>query len=184
MELIRKNKFTNLSQLGTRPEFVKFILPFSGAFPGTVHTFPALYTTRTLLFKTNSVFFPRFSSFERFSSITVVFSRAFHLLNASPPYQLRSLHFSSFANFPAFCIIYTSPVLWYKLRSSSPFPLPHLFAGASFRFFSSFVLCTLYTSDSLRFSCALCHSRLLHPSLYLKYHKTAEFKLRYLAFLA
>ena len=168
MELIRKNKFTNLSQLGTRPEFVKFILPFSCAFPGTVHTFPALYTTRTLLFN-NSGVFPGFSSSERFSSIPAAFAPLFIVCKFSS--FLYHLHFS--------CALVQVTLLF-----SLPPPPPHLFAGASFLFFSSFVLCTLYTSDSLRFSCALCHSRLLHPSLYLKYHKTAEFKLRYLAFLA
>ena len=91
MELIRKNKFTNLSQLGTRPEFVKFILPFSCAFPGTVHTFPALYTTRTLLFN-NSGVFPGFSSSERFSSIPAAFAPLFIVCKFSS--FLYHLHFS------------------------------------------------------------------------------------------
>ena len=100
----------------------------------------------------------------------MVFSRFFHHLNASLPHQLRSPHFSSFANFPAFSIIYTSPVLCLQVSLPSPSsPPPHLVPGAPFRFF---ILCTHF--HSLSFSRACCHSRLLHPSLYLHCHKTAE----------
>ena len=125
----------------------------------------------------------RFSPSERFFSIAVVFSRTFHHLNASLPHQLRSPHFSWFANFPAFSIIYTFPVLCLQVSLPSPFlpPSPPIWSQVHLAvFFSSFA----HTSHSLGFSCALCHSRLLHPSLYHKCHKTAEIKLRFLAFLA
>ena len=106
----------------------------------------------------------------------MVFSRAFHHLNASLPHQLRSPYFSSFANFPAFSIIYTFPVLC--LQVSLPSPLPPIWSQVRLSVFSSFA----HTSHSLSFSRAFCHSRLLHPSLYLHCLISAEIKLRYLAF--
>ena len=170
MKLIRQNKFTNLSQWGTRPEFI--ILPFLMCFSWhcPLHI-PALFITRTLLVNNNSGFFPHSSSFERLPSITVAFHRtfhhlyaslwcftalfviwtllfnnsgvfrAFHHLNASLPHQLRSPHFSSFAKFPAFSIIYTFPVLCLQVSLPSPF-LPPPPTWSQVRLSVFFILCT------------------------------------------
>ena len=133
MELIRKNKFTNLSQLGTRPEFVKFILPFSCAFPGTVHTFPALYTTRTLLFN-NSGVFPGFSSSERFSSIPAAFAPLFIVCKFSS--FLYHLHFS--------CAL-VQVTLLFSLPPPPPSPICSQVRLSVFSRPSYFALCTLPT---------------------------------------
>ena len=167
----------------------------SCAFPGTVlFTFPALFITRTLLFNTNSGFFSRFSSFESLLSITVVFPRTFHHLFASlwcftALFIIWTLlfHISCVRRtfhrlqiFPLFLSFRLSLCFAYKFHSPPSSPPPQLGPRCAFPFFSSFA----HTSHSLSFSRAFCHSRLLHPSLYLYCHKTAEIKLRYLAFLA
>lgn len=146
-----RNKTRSLSNLCCRS---------SCAFPGTVlFTFAALFITRTLLFNTNSGFLSRFSSFERLPSITVVFPRTFHHLYASLwcftalfvmwtllffslPHQLRSPYFSSFANFPAFSIIYTFPVLCLQVSLPSPLLAPPPTIWSQVRLSIFFILCT------------------------------------------
>ena len=177
----------------------------SCAFPGTVlYTFAALFITRTLLFNTNSGFFSRFSSFERLPSITVVFPRTFHHLYASlrcftALFVMWTLLFNNsgvwtllfhiscvrctfhrLQIFPLFLSFTLSLCFAYKFHSPPP-PPPLVWSQVRLSvFFSSFA----HTSHSLSFSRAFCHSRLLHPSLYLHCHKTAEIKFRCLAFLA
>ena len=177
----------------------------SCAFPGTVlYTFAALFITRTLLFNTNSGFFSRFSSFERLPSITVVFPRTFRHLYASlrcftALFVMWTLLFNNsgvwtllfhiscvrctfhrLQIFPLFLSFTLSLCFAYKFHSPPPPPPPSFGPRGAFPFFSSFA----HTSHSLSFSRAFCHSRLLHPSLYLHCHKTAEIKFRCLAFLA
>ena len=186
-----RNKTRSLSNLCCRS---------SCAFPGTVlFTFAALFIPRTLLFNTNSVFFSRFSSFERLPSITVVFPRTFHHLYASlwcftalfviwtllfnnsgvfPRFSSSERFSSTSAAFAALFIVCKFSRSFYHLHF--PCAFPPFVPRCAFPFFSSFA----HTSHSLSFSRTFCHSRLLHPSLYLRCHKTAEIKLRYLAFLA
>ena len=114
----------------------------------------------------------------------MVFYRAFRHVNAS------FLFFSTSAAFAVLFIVCKFSRFFYHLHfpcalltSFTPLPLPPpppFGPRCAFPFFSSFA----HTSHSLSFSRAFCHSRLLHPSLYLHCHKTAEIKLRYLAFLA
>ena len=172
-----RNKTRSLSNLCCRS---------SCTLPGTaLFTFAALFISRTLLFNTNSGFFSRFSSFERLPSITVVFPRTFHHLYASlwcfPAFFIiwtllfhiscvrRTFH--RLQIFPLF-LSFTLPLCFaYKFHSPPPPLLPPPFGPrCAFPFFSSFA----HTSHSLSFSRAFCHSRLLHPSLYLHCHKTAE----------
>ena len=159
-----RNKTRSLSNLCCRSSCV---------FPGTVlFTFAALFITRTLLFNTNSVSFSRFSSFERLPSITVV-SERFSSTSAAFAALFIVCKFSRFfyhLHFPCALLTSFTPLL----------PPPSFGPRCAFPFFSSFA----HTSHSLSFSRAFCHSRLLHPSLYLHCHKTAEIKFRCLAFLA
>ena len=201
MEFIRWYKFKNLSQWGTRPEVCQIYVavPHVLFLALSFSLLRALFIPWTLLFNTNSVFFSRFSSFERLPSITVVFPRTFHHLYASlwcftalfviwtllfnnsgvfPRFSSSERFSSTSAAFAALFIVCKFSRSFYHLHF--PCAFPPFVPRCAFPFFSSFA----HTSHSLSFSRTFCHSRLLHPSLYLRCHKTAEIKLRYLAFLA
>ena len=164
-----RNKTRSLSNLYCRS---------SCAFPGTVlFTFVALFITRTLLFNTNSGFFSRFSSFESLPSIPAMFSRTFHHSTRTLIFNKRRVlpRFSSSERFssiaaafaPLFIVCKFSRSLYHLdfpcafVQVTLPSPSsPPFVPRYAFPFFSSFA----QTSHSLSFSCAFCHSRLLHPS--------------------
>ena len=182
-----RNKTRSLSNLFCRS---------SCAFPGTVlFTFAALFITRMLLFNTNSGFFSRLSLVESLPSITVMFPRTFHHLYASlwcfPALFIiwtllfhiscvrRTFH--GLQIFPLFLSFTLSLCFAYKFHSpppSSPLPPPPPF-GPKYTLPFFFVLCT-----HLRQFRFFLRPLSFTPVAYLKCHKTAEIKLRYLAFLA